>query len=504
LDDLSAFQDYVLTTILPELGFQINKAQFKIRGMSLLCQTAVGGMSQVIHTDDNPDSIPGEWISLLFPCHTQRATVFLRSILSNRFGTPEGVKPLVHLGDVLGWTRVEHFGSASQCVPQQNVLRVALFVYVQVLDVVPVFINPSHSMKAPVTGAIENDGVNSDGEQDINYGPDIIHWTGGLVPIIRICCSCRHGVNTLDMKTNGDANNAINSVPGSQHELLFCTICAKLSGLSPHEAVAEALVCQWCSTMEEFSPLRHKYSGSNSVADFLYQSMVDSGLCCHGRQNYSNISVQDHLFVLFFEHEVVSACKFWLLFFAAYDFAAQRAPKEIEGAQNKWSVFWDIFLVNTSCPRARVLCFVGAMIAGIGPVLMSKKKLYHGGYPVFYKFESFKKESTVNAFVNVVRTLTRACDLEFHDAHFKKVSKRVHSYIALGHWEYSMRCTCESTLGPSARSSPTSSNDHHAPSRCHDPILKRDVFQPALPSEEEKVAVDCFVALCRNTYLQRL
>ena len=154
--------------------------------------------------------------------------------------------------------------------------------------------------------------------------------------------------------------------------------------------------------------------GSNSVADFLYQSMLDAGLCSHGRLNYQKISVPEHLFVLFFEQEVVAACNFWLVFFAAYDFAAECAPIEIESALNKWSVFWDLFLLNTTCPRARVLCWIGAMIAGIGPVMMSKKKLYHGGYPVFYNSSSFGKGSSLTAFVKINRTLRRACDLEFN------------------------------------------------------------------------------------------
>ena len=508
LDDLSAFRAYLLSTIISELGFELDKAHYNIRGMSILCQTAVGGISQVIHTDDNPDSAPGEWISLLFPCHTQRATVFLRSILSNRFGKPDGVKPLVNLGDVLAWTRVEHFGSAAQCVPEDNVLRVALFVYLQVSEIQPSNENPVHSFKSPVTGDLEDNGVNSDEEQEINYGPDIIHWTSGLVPIIRTCCSCLHGVNSFDFKTSTDSSNASPSLSVPENGILFCTICAQTSGLSTHEAVAQALVCQWCSTMEAFTPLRHKNFGvalgSNSVADFLYQSMLDAGLCSHGRLNYQKISVPEHLFVLFFEQEVVAACNFWLVFFAAYDFAAECAPIEIESALNKWSVFWDLFLLNTTCPRARVLCWIGAMIAGIGPVMMSKKKLYHGGYPVFYNSSSFGKGSSLTAFVNVNRTLRRACDLEFNEAQLTKVSKRVHSYVALGYWEYSMRCTCDVSHVSSETSSPNSANDHHKVLRCRGPILRRDVCQRTLSSENDKAVVDSFVQQCRSTYLQKL
>ena len=164
----------------------------------------------------------------------------------------------------------------------------------------------------------------------------------------------------------------------------------------------------------------------------------------------------------------------------------------------------DLFLLNTTCPRARVLCWIGAMIAGIGPVMMSKKKLYHGGYPVFYNSSSFGKGSSLTAFVNVNRTLRRACDLEFNEAQLTKVSKRVHSYVALGYWEYSMRCTCDVSHVSSETSSPNSANDHHKVLRCRGPILRRDVCQRTLSSENDKAVVDSFVQQCRSTYLQKL
>ena len=128
----ASFREAITDHVLPSLGFDPSIFNFEVTGLSILIQPPVGGVSQVIHTDDHPLTELGEWISMLFPCHPQRATVFLRNFKYNSFGSVDGVKPFLNLGDICAWSKVKHFGSGAEVVPFELENRLAMFAYVHV------------------------------------------------------------------------------------------------------------------------------------------------------------------------------------------------------------------------------------------------------------------------------------------------------------------------------------------------------------------------------------
>ena len=131
--------------------------------MSILLQPPLGGISQAIHTDDYPECPLGEWISLLFPCHQQRSTVFLSKDLSTPFGKATGVKPFFNIGDLAAWSKIRHFGSGAEAVDASMYLRSGLFVFVHVT---PLPARVPHGM-APVTGDVSEGNRDESGEEVI-------------------------------------------------------------------------------------------------------------------------------------------------------------------------------------------------------------------------------------------------------------------------------------------------------------------------------------------------
>ena len=382
LSDIQVLQQFVLSNIMPQLGFNSSLVRFEISGMSILLQPPVGGISQVMHTDDYPESVPGEWISLLFPCHQQRGTVFLRKLLSDAFGTALGVKPFFNIGDVAAWCTVKHFGSGAEAVEPHMLLRSALFVFVHVT---PLSQRISETI-VPVTGAIEEGNRDENDQEIIHYGPDEIHWTGGLVPIIRVCVCCLNGVNCDYEAQLPSQQQCLGPHPTT---LLFCTQCAESQCVPDNQARVRALVCKWCKDNDSFSavgtcPDMDTSTDPYCVVSCLYESVINANLCTHGKKSFLPLPIADLVFVLFSHDEIASSCQFWMDFYMTYHFTEVYCPIEFSQDPRYWPVFWEIFMTNSLCTRARMLCWIGAIIAGIGPVMSKKDKLYHGGYPVFY------------------------------------------------------------------------------------------------------------------------
>jgi len=500
VQDIKSFEDIVCSVVMPRLGFDSEAVSFVVEGMSFLIQSPCGGVSQVIHTDDYPDCHRGEWVSLIFPCHNQRATVFLRKVLSNAFGTPAGVKPFLGLGDFAAWSGVHHFGSGSEAVSPEKVIRVALFVFVHVISKQPL------DKTSSVPDDVVHGNRNVEGEEEIHFGPDVTHWRTGLVPITRVCVCCNHGVNSGDVGQSNDSSST--SGTSSEYHLLFCKLCSEnaiVSQLigSDSEARVRSLVCQWCAGLDSFD-FKKRYplinTGLDTVVDFLYHSVLDAKLCTHGRAYFTPLPISDHLFVIFSHDEVASGCNFWLDFFATYSFTKSTAPSDVLKDGNQWVLFWDTYIANSTCARARLLCWLGSIIAGIGPVFTKKPRPSHGGYPVFYNTNSFDRNlvSATNSFVNMQRSLVNATKFVYNDTHLIKATRRFHGYIQQSYWEYSFRCKCHCIDENSSVSSSPSHN--HRIVKCPGPRLNMQVV-PRIPTEAAELsAAEEFVLKCRRLW----
>ena len=496
--DIRLFEEFVVNSIMPQLGFDQSVVQFNISGMSILLQPPVGGISQVMHTDDYPESVPGEWISLLFPCHQQRGTVFLRKLLSNAFGSAVGVKPFFNIGDVAAWSTVKHFGSGAEAVDPHMLLRSAVFVFVHVTPVSERL--PERIL--PVTGGELEGNRDENGQEVIQYGPDEIHWTGGLVPIIRVCVCCLNGVN-CDYETQFPSQQ---QCPGQQStSLMFCTQCAALQSVHDGQARVRALICQWCKDNDTFFPVGAYPDMDTStdpfcVISWLYESVMNAKLCTHGKVSYQPLPIQDLLFVLFSHDEIASSCQFWVDFFTTYHFTEVYAPIELSQDARHWNVFWELFLSNSTCTRARILCWIGAIIGGIGPVFSKKDKLYHGGYPVFYPSKVCHRDAASNAYVNVLSSCDNGIRLLFQEARLLKLTRRIMSYVKQTYWEYSMRCQCHVSASSCTDMQGTEGN-HRVIKLCSGPILRRTVTQASREVEpSEKDLVDRFELKCRELW----
>ena len=499
--DTLSFETFVLQSIMPSLGFNPDLVAFSISGMSILLQPPLGGISQAIHTDDYPECPLGEWISLLFPCHQQRSTVFLSKDLSTPFGKATGVKPFFNIGDLAAWSKIRHFGSGAEAVDASMFLRSGLFVFVHVT---PLPARVPHGM-APVTGDVSEGNRDESGEEVIQYGPDVIHWTGGLVPIIRVCVSCLHGVNY-----DYEAQRPSDESEEMKHDrfatcLLFCTECVHKQPVPGSEARVQSLLCQWCRGMDAFYPLAtfpdlDPTKSSECVVTYLYQSVLDVQLCTHGKKHFQRLPNEDALFVLFSHQEIAKSCQFWLDFLKTYDFTTVYAPTEFSHTSPQWSVFWEIFMSNSSCARARMLCWIGAMIAGIGPVLSKKgKKVYHGGYPVFFHSDLWNRESGLNAFSKMIAACDDGVRLVFHQARLLKLTRRVLSHVEQTYWEYSMRCQCQ--VPRNAQRVDDNVADHREVTFCTGPTLRRNVQQTLQHvNESEKAVAEGFVLRCRQLF----
>ena len=466
--------------------------------MSILLQPPVGGISQVMHTDDYPESVPGEWISLLFPCHQQRGTVFLRKLLSDAFGTALGVKPFFNIGDVAAWCTVKHFGSGAEAVEPHMLLRSALFVFVHVT---PLSQRISETI-VPVTGAIEEGNRDENDQEIIHYGPDEIHWTGGLVPIIRVCVCCLNGVNCDYEAQLPSQQQCLGPHPTT---LLFCTQCAESQCVPDNQARVRALVCKWCKDNDSFSavgtcPDMDTSTDPYCVVSCLYESVINANLCTHGKKSFLPLPIADLVFVLFSHDEIASSCQFWMDFYMTYHFTEVYCPIEISQDPRYWPVFWEIFMTNSLCTRARMLCWIGAIIAGIGPVMSKKDKLYHGGYPVFYHSKVCHRDAASNAFVNVMTSCDNGTRLVFHEARFLKLTRRIMSHVKQTYWEYSMRCQCNVSVN-NGTVVERAEGQHRAITFCSGPIMRRNVMQSSRDvNQQEKELVQHFESKCRQLW----
>ena len=500
--DTLTFQSFVLDSIMPSIGFNPLLVSFELTGMSILLQPPLGGISQVIHTDDYPECPPGEWVSIIFPCHQQQSTVFLRNDRSNAFGKVEGVKPFLNIGDFAAWSKLRHFGSGAEAVDASMILRSALFAFVHVKPL-PAAVPKGIS---PVTGDILEGNRDESGEEVIHYGPDIIHWTGGLVPIIRVCVSCLYGVN-YDYEAQRPSHVSEERKHGRfSSSLVFCTQCVLRQPVSGCEARVQSLLCQWCRDMESFNPIAtfpelDPMNAPVCVVDCIFQSVLEVGLCTHGKSHFQRLPDEDALFVLFSHEEIANSCKFWLDFFKTYKFTTVYAPSEFSHSSPHWRVFWELFMSNSSCTRARMLCWIGAMIAGIGPVLSKKgKKLYHGGYPVFFHSDLWMRESGENAFSKMMSACEDGVRHVFNRNHFLKTTRRVLSHVEQTYWEYSMRCQCNTSNNSEVLDETEA--DHRAITFCTGPTLRRNVQQPAQHvSNSDKDMADGFEVRCTQMWL---
>ena len=501
--DTLSFENFVLGSIMPSLGFNSDLVSFHISGMSILIQPPIGGISQAIHTDDYPECPPGEWISIIFPCHEQRSTVFLSNDKNNAFGKATGVKPFLNIGDLAAWSKVRHFGSGAEDVDVSLYLRCAIFVFVRV--------KPLHDLipkgMPPVAGEFSEGNRDEKGEEIIQYGPDVIHWTGGLVPIIRVCVSCLYGVNyDYEAQRPSDVPEEAKEDPFSTN-LLFCTECVQKHQVRGCEARVQSLICQWCKDMNAFYPVA-KYpdlddsNSSGCVIDCIYQGVLDAQLCTHGKSHYQRLPEQDALFVLFSHQEIAKSCQFWLDFFKTYKFTTVYAPTELSHTLPHWSVFWEVFMSNSSCTRARMLCMIGAMVAGIGPVLSKKgKKVYHGGYPVFFQSELWNRECGVNAFAKMISACEDGTRLVFNEAHLLKLTRRVLSRVEQTYWEYSMRCQCNVTHVQEVDVDDGEVN-HRIITFCSGPRLRPNVPQsPTHVSQSDTDMSESFMLRCTQLWM---
>ena len=458
--DLAALEEVVLTSVMENLGYSTTGVQMRIEGLSFLIQTPACGIAQVIHTDDDPCSDPGEWISILVPCHTQKCTVFFQNATSGIFEKHLGVKPLLNLGDVAAFNKVAHMGSSVEMTPSSNKLRVCLFFLVHVLPEVDTRTRGSNPDSEFV-----NANRNIDDDEIIHYGPDVNFWRSGLIPIIRTCCVCLHGVGS---EFTPFAGNAIACL---ENRLLYCSLCVSANKVDP----VEGLVCEWCVTSSGLNVFE-KYPGLDctsanaSVSEYVYQSLINERTCLHDSSHFKQLETMDYMFVLFSMDELKRGCQFWIKFYNSFDFTTEHAPKSLFDCDSKlmWPKFWDFMLVNKECFRARILCWVSALLGGISYVLCLRTKLSFGKYPVYYNHSQIKSVSSSNAVIKSMASFKNFCSGTFNGARLEKVTRRVHRFLKNYASDMTLRCTCGDYGRAFEEGKPY---NHHAIETCHGPIM---------------------------------
>jgi hypothetical protein len=485
LADFEAVQVLATTVLMPALGFGScpTGVRYRVEGMSFLMQTPAGGISQVLHTDDDPNADIGEWVSILLPCHDQKGTVFMARDHYDGFERPRGVKPFVSLGDVLAWNRVAHMGSACSDVPPGIELRVALFVFVHVIRDSPTesgqnleFFHVSHPSNRDFAD-----------EERIHYGPDYNFWRSGAFPIIRVCTVCKHGISSSVTPFLESRNTKEPNV------LVYCGSCAR------DKSQVECLVCAWCQDMGALDvaaryPQLDCESEFATATDYVYQCLIEEKTCLHGALHFRPLPLHEYIFVLFSVSEVQAGCRFWMSFFAARDFTARGAPADLLASNQSslWTRFCSTFLTNPTCYRALVLCWLSAAIGGIGSVFNAKTKLSFGNYPVFYGPHHYSSESARNSSRLAMRAWRDACSGIFHENHLLKAARRAHRIIHRHCGEMTLRCTCvDCDVG---------NGKHHVIEKCPGPVLK---LGPPMATSGNACAIqesERFMQACRDSW----
>ena len=215
-------------------------------------------------------------------------------------------------------------------------------------------------------------------------------------------------------------------------------------------------------------------------------------MCIHGSTHFLPLPPQHHVFLLFSHKEIATSCNFWLQFFKTYDFVTQMAPKQFQSNQPQpWVTFWELYLLNSTCFRARILCWIGAIIAGIGPVFTKKSNVSHGSYPVYFNQQVLKFPNCTSSFLKMIASLKSGCILAFDESRLLKLTKRLHAYVKQSHWTYSLQCTCQQSYA-------NSNNDYHVFTDCQGPLLHSDIpLDGQGISESDKFICHEFVKTCR-------
>ena len=171
------------------------------------------------------------------------------------------------------------------------------------------------------------------------------------------------------------------------------------------------------------------------------------------------------------------------------------APVELKAAtSNVWVTWWDSYLSNSNCFRARALCWIGSMIVGIGPVFTNKKNVSHGSYPVYFDEQVFKAPNATSSFIKICASLFDGTTSNFHQTRLLKVTKRFHAYVQQSHWSYSLQCSCQPP-----NTTNTSGSYHHVRD-CLGPILRSGI-----PSSQDCGSAETceqFVRSCRALALE--
>ena len=435
-----ALESLVTQVLLPEAGFHVDDFDFEVDIISILLQAPFGGKSQVVHTDDPVTSELGQYVSLLFPCHTQASTVWIKEIHPNALGGSRGIKPCLSLGCYAMWSKVKHFGSSCQEVPYTNVLRGSVFVGVKV---------KSKAKKSNVLVSRTNDdSVQADNE--IHFEPETFLWTGGLVPVVRVCCSCSHAIHPCFPRefSQNEADGKLVST------LMYCIECCKEK---PELEIENHVICQWCERnpgSERFQshtvssnckfPLWTEY---DTVLDFVY-SGLSSG-CLHGARHFRPLPPFEHIHLVFTREEVRSACSFWAQYLRCYAVVVEQAPRDFFScttkSQDLWSVFMDLFLSNKRCKRARRLCWFGSLIAGFGPVFQAStsKSFQFGNVPLFANNQQQLADRSLSVYVEALSCVDRGAsgDLRSNPKN-DKIVKRLYRFLVNGLYDESVRCSC--------------------------------------------------------------
>ena len=482
--DLAVLEAVILTSVMKNLGYSASGVQMRIEGISFLVQTPACGISQVIHTDDDPCSAPGEWISILVPCHTQKCTVFFQNVISGIFEKHLGVKPTLNLGDVAAFNKVAHMGSSVEMTPSSNKLRVCLFFLVHVLPEVDNRTRGSNPDSEFVSA-----NRNIDDDEIIYFGPDVNFWRSSLIPIIRTCCVCLHGVGSEFTPFSGNSSGSL------EQRLLYCSVCVSANKVEP----VEGLVCQWCVSSSGLNVFE-KYSGLDctsenaSVSDYVYQSLINEKTCLHDSYYFKQLDTMDYLFVLFSKDELKRGCRFWINFYNSFEFTTDHAPNSIFDCETKmWPNFWESMLVNKQCFRARIICWVSALLGGIGYVLCLRTKLSFGKYPVFYNHSQINSVSSSNAVIMSMASFKNFCSGQFNAARLEKVTRRVHRFLKYYASDMTLRCTCGDYGGAFEEGEPY---NHHVIEECHGPIMIS-----LIPAEGDAgKANNEFVQRCRRRF----
>ena len=435
-----ALESLVTQVLLPQAGFNPNEFQFEVDIISILLQTPFGGKAQVAHTDDPVTSELGQYVSLLFPCHTQASTVWIEEIHPNALGGLRGIKPRLSLGSYAMWSKVKHFGSSCQEVPHTNVLRSSVFVGVKVMS-------KTQKLTAVVSNA--NDfSVQSDNE--IHFEPETHLWTGGLVPVVRVCCSCSHAIHPCYPRefSQNEADGKLVST------VMYCVQCCKEK---PDLEIENHVICQWCERNPGFERFQSYEVNSNckfpswtehdTVLDFVY-SGLSSG-CVHGARHFRPLPLFEHLHLVFTREEVRSACSFWAQYLRSYGVVVEHAPRDLFNSTTKtkdlWSVFMDLFLSNKRCKRARRLCWFGSLIAGFGPVFQATttKLFQFGNVPLFANNQQQLLDKSLSVYVEALSCVDRGASGDLRsNTHNDKNVKRLYRFLVNGLYDESVRCSC--------------------------------------------------------------